>query len=60
MHSRRFDQVERFNEVQAELEGGRWSYEQAEALIELIRQGTAHLPPPADRGGVKTRKGAAG
>lgn len=42
-------QAERFEEVQAELMGSRWTFEQADALIELIKQGTAHLPPPADR-----------
>jgi hypothetical protein len=43
-------QVERFDEVYCELMGGRWTFEQAEALILLIKQGTAHLPSPAPAG----------
>jgi hypothetical protein len=43
-------QAEPFEDMQAGLMGGRWTFEQAEALILLIKQGPAHLPPPAPAG----------
>jgi hypothetical protein len=43
-------QAERFDEMQAGLMGCRWTFEQAAALILLIKQGTAHLPHAAPPG----------
>lgn len=39
-----------FERARRELMGRRWTFDEAALLIELVRQGTAHLPMPITDG----------